>query len=93
MKRMQPSQTLESSFSKIVLEGKGFHCRGDTTKVEMMKALYGLGHLMTNFLESWHSYTKRLLRIPLYSTGCQMYTLYVPFGWQIPSSQNTEAKT
>ena len=42
------------------------------------------------FIESWHSQTKRLLRILVYLTGCQMYTIYVPFAQHRPSSQNTE---
>ena len=44
---------------------------------------------MTKSLENWPSQTKRLLRIPVYLSDCQIYTVCTHPGWQRPSPQNT----
>lgn len=48
---MQPSQDLESLFAKII-KAKALIILVDATKVDMIKALYGLGSLMINSPES-----------------------------------------
>lgn len=61
------------------------HCTGGCNEGGDDKGPFWAGPLMTNFPKSWHSQTRKtkkqtnkLLRIPVYSTSCQMNTICVP---------------
>ena len=75
MQRIQPPQVPKTLLPKIVYESKGLHCRGEATKIEMAMVPYGLSSIMTNFPESWHIQSKRLLGPRPFDCKTNLYLL------------------